>query len=66
MNLLPGTGILKGQGRSPKDPVLTVSWGEEKELPQASRTTYMKNSEHRVIASNISHKRKEESVWSFI
>lgn len=40
--------------------------GEEEELPQPSRTTYRKNSEHRFIPSNISHKRKKESVWSFI
>lgn len=30
MNLLPGTGILKGQGRSPEDPMLTIGWGGRK------------------------------------
>lgn len=40
--------------------------GGEKELPQPSRTTYLKNSEHRLIALNIAHKRKKESVCSFM
>lgn len=35
--------------------MLTIGWGKEKELPQPSRTTYMENSEHRFIASNISN-----------